>query len=138
MSAALKAGTIYFAIVFVIGFVLGAVRVLLLLPVVGEMGAVFLELPFILFASWIAARWSAGRFAVPAVLPARAVMGIVAFALLMLAELLVSSLIFGRSWDDTLPAYQTPPGILGLSAQVGFALLPGVQAALLRRHASSA
>jgi hypothetical protein len=101
------------------------------------MAAVLLEIPLTLFASWIAALWAIKRFAVPAALLARAVMGIAAFALLMLAELLVSSLIFERSWNYTLAAYRSPPGVLGLSAQVIFALFPVVQARLLRRGASS-
>ena len=137
MRAALKAGMSYFAAVFAVGFVLGTVRVLLLLPVLGEMAAVLLEIPLILYVSWIAAGWSIRRFAVPAELLARAAMGIVAFALLMFAEPLVSSLIFERSLEDTVTNYQSLPGVLGLSAQVIFALLPVVQARLLGRGTSS-
>jgi len=137
VRATLKTGATYFAAAFAVGFVLGTVRVLLLLPVVGETAAVLLEIPIILFASWIAARWSSTRFDVPAEMPPRVVMGAVGFAFLMLAELLVSSLIFGRSLEDTVTNYQSLPGVLGLSAQVIFALLPVFQARLLRRGASS-
>ena len=130
MTAALKAGTIYFAIVYAIGFLLGTVRVLLLLPVVGETAAVVFEVPVMLVVSWIAARWSSRKFSVPAKLPPRAVMGVFAFALLILGELAVSSLVFGRSWEGTVAAYQSPGGFLGLLAQLIFALLPTAQAVL--------
>ena len=131
MTAALKAGATYFAIVYAVGFLLGTVRVLLLLPLVGETAAVLFEAPLMLVVSWIAARWSARRFSVPAKLLPRIVMGTAALALLMLGELTVSTLIFGRSLEATLAAYRSLPGILGLSAQVIFALLPLAQAFLL-------
>lgn len=137
MKAVLKAATIYFAVVYGIGFLLGAVRVLLLLPLVGEIAAVLFETPVMLLVSWIAAQWSSRIFSVPAKLPPRAVMGVVAFALLILGELAVSSLVFGRSWGDTLATYRSLPGILGLSAQVVFALMPLAQALLLCRRRSS-
>jgi hypothetical protein len=135
MTAALKAGTIYFAIVYAIGFFLGTVRVLLLLPLVGETAAVLFEAPVMLLVSWIAARWSAKTFSVPAKPLPRVVMGAVAFALLMAGELAVSNLVFDRSLDDMLTAYRSLSGILGLTAQVIFALLPLVQAVLPRRRA---
>ena len=134
MIAAVKAGTIYFAVVFALGFLLGTVRVLVLVPVVDEVAAVLLETPIMLLASWIAARWSADRFDVPTEISARVVMGAIAFALLMIAELLVSGLILGRPLQDTLTAYQSPPGVIGLCAQVMFALFPAAQAVLLRRR----
>jgi len=136
VTAVLKAGTTYFAIVFAVGFVLGTVRVLLLLPFVGEAAAVFLEIPIILVASWIAARWTINRFDVPGEVAARLMMGAFAFALLILGELAVSSLSFGRPLQDTLVAYRSLPGAAGLFAQVIFALLPAAQAMLLRRRAS--
>lgn len=45
MTAALSAGIAYFAMAFPLGFVLGAVRVLLLARRIGETAAVLLELP---------------------------------------------------------------------------------------------
>jgi hypothetical protein len=60
-------------------------------------------------------------------------MGGVAFALLMLGELAVSSLVFGRTLGTTLAGYGSPAGIVGLSAQVIFALLPVARAMLSRR-----
>jgi len=137
MTGALKAGTAYFAVVYAIGFLLGTVRVLLLAPLVGETMAVLFEAPLMLLISWIAARWSSETFAVPAKLSPRVVMGVFAFALLILGELGVSSLVFGRSLEATFAAYGSLPGVLGLAAQMIFALLPLAQALLLRRSASA-
>ena len=136
MTAALKAGTTYFATVFAVGFVLGTVRVLLLLPFIGEAAAVFFEIPIILVASWIAARWTINRFDVSGEVAARLMMGAFAFALLILGELAVSGLLFGRPLQDTLDAYRSLPGAGGLFAQVIFALLPVAQAMLLRKRDS--
>jgi hypothetical protein len=131
MTAALKAGATYFVLVYAIGFLLGTVRVLLLLPLVGETAAVLLEAPLMLVVSWIAARWSSRRFTVPATVLPRLMMCAAAFALLILGELAVSRFVFGRSLEDTLATYRSLPGILGLSAQVIFTLLPLAQAFLL-------
>jgi hypothetical protein len=135
MSAALKAGTVYFAIVYAIGFVLGTGRVLLLLPRVGETVAVLVEAPFMLLVSWISARWISKTFSVPATPTPRVAMGATAFALLILGELAVSILVFGHSLDATVATYRSLPGIVGFSAQVIFALMPLMQAVFLRRSA---
>jgi hypothetical protein len=75
MSAALKAGIVYFAIVYALGFVLGTGRVLLLLPHIGETVAVLVEAPLMLLLSWISARWISKTFSVPARVPPRIAMG---------------------------------------------------------------
>jgi hypothetical protein len=128
MATVLKAGATYFAIVYFFGFMLGTVRVLLLAPRIGEVSAVLLETPIVLAASWIACRWCTGRFVVPHEAGPRLAMGGVAFALLIVGEVGVSMLAFGRSWGDTVAATLSPSGLIGLSAQAIFALLPLVQA----------
>jgi hypothetical protein len=127
MSVGLKAGALYFAVVYVVGFLLGTVRVLLLLSRVGETVAVLLEAPLMLLISWIAVRWITESFSVPATVPPRVAMGATAFALLILGELVVSILVFGRSLDATVAAYRSLPGIVGLSTQLIFALIPLIQ-----------
>jgi hypothetical protein len=65
-------------IVFLIGFIFGSIRVLLLAPRLGETGAVVLETPVMLAASWFVSRWCVDRLDVPRTVPARSVMGAVA------------------------------------------------------------
>ena len=54
---ATKAGALYANIVFLIGFILGTIRVLLLAPRLGETTAVIAEVPVMLAASWFVCRW---------------------------------------------------------------------------------
>ena len=132
-AVVLKAGATYFLVVYALGFLLGTVRVLLVIPRIGETGAVLLETPIILGASWVASRWSANRFAVPAEAAPRLAMGGFAVTLLMLAEIAVSMLAFGRAWTDIIALYRSLPGVIGLAAQAAFAVLPFVQALLKER-----
>lgn len=124
MQAGLRAGVFYFATVFAAGFLLGTLRVLLLIPILGEVPAVLIELPVMLGISWISARWLIDRFAVPPDFASLGAMGAVGFALLMLAETLLGLLAFGRSIADQTDAALSLPGAMGLSAQVAFGLMP--------------
>ncbi len=124
---ALKAGGAYFASVFAVGFMLGAVRVFLLEPRLGALGAVLTETPFILAASWFLCRHWVHRFKVPPDNAARLVMGLCAFGLLLMAEFVLSRYGFGRAFSDQLAAYATPAGAAGLTGQVLFGLFPLLQ-----------
>lgn len=128
MTTALRAGLAYFAAVFAAGFALGTLRVLLLVPRLGEMAAILVELPLMLALSWLASRWLTGRFAVAPQPRPRLAMGAFAFALLLAAELGVSVIAFGRSPAEHLATYREPRALLGLAAQVAFALFPLLQA----------
>ena len=61
-----------------------------------------------------------------AVLP-RLLMGAVAFVQLMSAELGVSILAFGRSIEEFFAAYWSAQGVIGLAAQIAFAVIPMIQ-----------
>jgi len=58
-----KAGLVYFAIVFGVGFALGTIRVFLVVPRVGVRLAELLEEPIMFVVVLLAARWLVGRFA---------------------------------------------------------------------------
>jgi hypothetical protein len=135
MPAALRAGAFYALVVYLIGFATGAVRVLLLVPRFGETAAVALEVPVMLGASWIVAAWSARLFAVSPDLASRAIMGLVAFTVLMAAELGTVIFLFGRPAGDFFTAYASLAGAIGLAAQIAFAAFPALQALGARRHA---
>lgn len=129
---AVSAGTAYFAIVFTAGFVLGVIRNLVLIPWLGHGPLpVLLELPIILGISWLVCRWIVDRFDVPATTRARLVMGGLAFALLMIAEVALSTLALGRPFAAYARDLMQPAGLLGLAGQLLFAAFPLIQ---LRRR----
>ncbi len=125
LERALVAGAYYFQIVFAIGFGLGTLRALVVAPRVGEASAVLLELPIILAASWYVAGVLVARFRIGK--DQRLVMGFFAFALLMLAEAVLSVVLFGRTISDHLAHYRTFAGAAGLAGQVLFALVPAMR-----------
>jgi hypothetical protein len=127
MYRGLKAAVIYFATVFAVGFVFGSIRVLFVVPRIGVLLAVMIELPLILRVSWVACGWCVRRYCVPATPASRLTMGGIAFMLTMAAEFGLSSFGFNRTIADHLEAYKHAPGILGLLAQIGFALFPLLQ-----------
>lgn len=124
MRSAVTAGLIYFAVVFSAGFILGAVRVVYIIPRLGAMGAVLIELPVMLVISWgvcgALIRW----FCVPGRAGHRAAMGAIAFALTMAAELAVAQFVFGMSGEEFLDSFVSPNGVIGLAGQIAFALFP--------------
>jgi hypothetical protein len=128
---AIKAGALYAIIVFLIGAILGTIRFLLLAPRLGETTAVIIEAPIMLAASWFVCRWCVDRLDVRRVVPARSLMGMVAFVVLMSAEVGLGA-VLGRSLMDQLAGYKSPPGAIGLAAQVIFAIFPVIQVS--RRH----
>jgi len=127
VSVALRAGLAYFVLVFALGFVLGALRVLFLQPALGATAAVLIELPLMLAASWWVCAWLLRRFAVPSVGTTRLVMGGCAFALLLLAEFALGTMVFAQSPAMFFAGFRAPHGWLGLLGQLGFALMPWLQ-----------
>lgn len=123
---AITAGALYFGAVFALGFALGVLRTVALLPRLGETLAVLAELPLILAASWLICARILRRMPMS---PAEAAtMGAVAFALLMGAEAAVSVLLAGRSLAAHLAIYAEVPHLLGLAGQLAFAAFPYLQA----------
>ena len=112
---------------FAVGFGLGAVRVLVVAPRLGETAAVTLEVPPILAASWLVCRWCVERGRVPRLVTTRCVMGAVAFAVLIAAEFVLGHVAFGRSVEQQLAGYASLAGAVGLAAQLAFAALPLAQ-----------
>lgn len=127
MIRAAKAGAAYFAVVFAAGFALGALRVLVVAPRVGELAATLAEIPVLLAVSWFACGWALGRWRVPSGAASRSAMGGAALAMLLAAEAL-TGLATGVSLTAMAAAMAEPARAAGLAAQLVFAALP-----LLRR-----
>lgn len=125
----LAAGLAYIAMVFALGFVLGTMRTLLVHDSqgAGRLLGVLIELPIMLAASWFLCSYLVRRFRVAAAIAPRAIMGGVAFAVLLLAELLVGAALFGRTPAGQLALYREASYAIGLTAQCAFALMPLAQ-----------
>jgi hypothetical protein len=122
MYPVMKAALGYFSGVFPAAFVIGAFRVTMIAPHTGPLIAVALEIPIILGLAWIVAgsvlaRWPLGGQACLA-------MGILAFVLLMLAEMAMAVLLFGQTPRIFLTNITAASGLLGLAGQIGFAFVP--------------
>ena len=85
----LKAGAFYFVLVFGAGFVLGPIRILWVVPRVGERTAELMEAPIMLVVIVLAARWIARRVVVPPTPPSLLGVGVVALGLLLVVEFTV-------------------------------------------------
>jgi hypothetical protein len=131
--AGIRAGFAYALIVFVIGFGLGTIRVLLVVPKVGAATAVLLEAPVILLASWAVSRWCMERYRARVDVGARMLVAAVAFGTLMFAEVGLSVIVFDQSLAEHLAGYRSVAGGIGLAAQVCFASFPVLQAAIQLR-----
>ena len=127
MAQAVRAGSVYFAIVFAAGFLLGTLRVFVLVPRLGETAAVLVELPVMLALCWFASRRIVAAFDVGPRASARLAMGGLAFALLMSLEVGLSLLVFRQSLTEFLAHYAAPAGLAGLAAQALFGLIPLLQ-----------
>src|ERR1051325_1583645 len=126
MANAITAGVIYAILVFLIGFILGVIRVLLIVPRLGEPAAVLIETPIILAVSWVVCRWCVDWLDVRRRIGARSIMGVLAFVALLTAEFGLGGLAFGRSLVEQFATYGSVTGDIGLTAQI-FALFPVVQ-----------
>jgi hypothetical protein len=114
--------------VFAIGFALGAIRVLLLVPRLGDTVAVLLEAPFILAVSWQMSRWSAKRRGLMTDTYGALLMGAISFTVLMSAESVTAVICFNRTLAEYLAGFWSVPGAIGLAAQLCFASFPFLQA----------
>jgi hypothetical protein len=119
----LRGALAYFAIVFGIGFLLGAMRVPLLVPRIGAAAAELLELPLMLIAIVLVARWRQ-RKSPDLDAAQQLVVGIVAFWLMLGAECALGAVLQGRTPVAVLLAHDPLPGTLYYLSLAVFALLP--------------
>ena len=120
----LKAGVLYFSLVFAAGFLLGSIRVPLLEPRLGARAAELLELPVMLLAIVAAARWVLRRLAVPASAAARLAMGGIALALMLAAEFGLVLSLRGMSIEQYLATRDPVSGTAYYLSLCVFALIP--------------
>lgn len=119
----LRAAFTYFGLVFGAGFALGIVRTLWLVPVLGERNAELCEMPLMLLAVVLAARFVTGRMRAPTT--ARLLTtGLAALAVLVVAELGVVVFVRGETLSENLAGRDPISGSAYAASLVVFALAP--------------
>lgn len=133
LGAAIRAGARYFAWVFGAGFVLGTVRVTLLVPRLGVRAAELLEMPVMLAVIvWSARHVVRGR--VPPALSARLLTGGVALVLLVASEVVLAVASSGQSLAQYVAGRDPVSGSVYLAMLGVYAALPAL---LTRREEDS-
>jgi hypothetical protein len=124
MKRALIAATAYFLALFALGFVLGTIRVLFIVPAVGLLVATLLEVPVMLIAAFFLCRWAIRHWQVGHGIVLRGAMGLCFLTLLVAFEAVLGVALFGRTLAEQLVALASAAGLIGLSAQLIAAILP--------------
>jgi hypothetical protein len=119
-----KAGALYFALVFAVGFVLGAIRTLWVVPRVGARTAELMEMPIMLAVTIVAARWIVLCLSVPMMWSARLGMGSMALFLMLIAEFRFVLWFRGLSIRDYLATRDPVSGTAYYLLLIVFAVMP--------------
>jgi hypothetical protein len=122
----LKPGIVYFLLVFGTGFVLGTVRVLLIVPHAGDRAAELFEMPLMLLATVLAARWITRRFPEPRTNAARLVIGGVGLVLMLTGELAVGIGLRGMTAADVILNRDPISGTAYCVSLILFAAMPWI------------
>jgi hypothetical protein len=120
----LKAGVLYFALVFGAGFVLGPIRIMWAVPRFGERIAELMETPIMLGVTILAARWIVRRVAVPSTPSSRLGMGCVSLGLLLVAEFALVLWLRGLSITEYLASRDPVSGAVYYVMLGVFAIMP--------------
>jgi hypothetical protein len=132
--SSVKAGLLYFTLVFSIGFVLGPIRVLWAVPRFGERSAELMEAPLMLAAIVIAAGWISRRVAAPKTSGRLLVVGLLALALLVAAELTVVLALRGLTLAEYVQSRDPAAGAVYLGLLALFALMPMLAGVVSKRQ----
>ncbi len=124
MAPVIKAGLCYFALTFGAGFLLGPLRILVLVPRVGARAAELAELPVMIVVMWLAARWTIRRFHLPFSIGLRLVMGALAFALLLAAEFSLVLPLRGLTLEQYFATRDPVSGMAYYASLILLALMP--------------
>jgi hypothetical protein len=117
-----KAALFYSLSVFFVGFLLGTVRVLILRRCLKDWAAVFVELPFILRASWYICQRCVLRWNIHTT---KCLMGCAAFLFLQLMEICLGYTLANKTVHEYFQeSLSTFAGSLGLLGQAFFGYMP--------------
>jgi len=120
----LKAGVLYFALVFGAGFVLGPIRILWVVPRFGTRMAELMETPIMFVVTLVAARWIVRRLALPPRAASRLGMGSIALGLMLVAEFTLMLSLRGLSVQEYLATRDPVSGTVYYAMLGVFAIMP--------------
>jgi len=120
----LRASLVYFALTFGAGFVLGPFRILVLVPRLGARTAELIEMPVMIGITWLAARWVTQKFSVPPERGPRLSMGVMAGALLLLAEFTLVLRLRGLTLEEYFATRDPVSGTAYYAAVLLLVLMP--------------
>jgi hypothetical protein len=115
---------VYFLIVYLCGFASGVVREFFITPRTGLTLALWIELPVMVSASFLAARFVIRRFAVESYPPVRLSLGLLALALLVVAEEIMSWAIRGVSVFTLWAHFSVLAALANFAGLLLFAIMP--------------
>jgi hypothetical protein len=127
MKRSFKAGAVYFLLLYVIGFLLGATRELLLAPRFGVVVASALEALPMLAAIIHFAPLIARRFGVAPKSAGRMLMGFFGLVLLIGAEIAMTRAMRGLSPEQWLAHFASVEGVIYAALLAAFAAMPWVR-----------
>jgi hypothetical protein len=119
-----KAGLLYFALVFGAGFVLGPIRILWAVPRFGERMAELMEAPIMFVVVRVASGWLVRRLAVPSNPSSRLGMSCIALGLLLVAEFTLVLWLRGLSIREYLATRDPVSGTVYYGMLAVFAVMP--------------
>jgi hypothetical protein len=120
----LKAGLLYFLLVFAAGFVLGTIRVLWIVPHVGTRMAELLEAPVMLAVTVLAARYAVRRVSLRCTSSRLLSVGFVALTLLLGAEITVVVLVRHLTLEEYFASRDAVAGMVYVVMLSLFAVMP--------------
>ncbi len=126
----LKAGALYFIVMFVLGWVTGFVRELLIIPLFGRVIGIAVEAIFLSGAMLVVLHGINWLLEVPSAISTRIIMGLVALGLLLPAEVIGAWIVRGQAPTEFL----LPADEFSRAVQWGLLLLFVVMPLLVRRR----
>jgi hypothetical protein len=120
----LKPALLYFVIVFGAGFILGPIRLLLVIPRVGVRSAELMEAPIMFVVMILASRWIVRKFSEPSDFASRLVLGFLALVLMLGSEFALAIILNGTSVRQYIATRDPVSGSVYYALLIVFAVLP--------------
>jgi hypothetical protein len=122
----LQPAVLYFLLVFGAGFVLGTVRVLVLVPLLGERAAELMEMPLMLGIIAASARWIVRHGLVQDRRSSALVVGFIALGMVLIADLAVGMWLRGLSATEVFLDRDPVSGAAYYVSLLLFAAMPAI------------